>query len=242
MEQNDLAGLPPERIGVLMVDFQNQFCHPRACGTGPVINRHNAATARRADAFARAAARHGAQVIYTRQVLDPERLAARQRPWDEQLGLCRAGSWEAELFVEPVPGSVVITKPRFDVWQSPEFLGYLAADPVDGFIIAGVELRCCILFAVLGADERGYRVVVPQDLVSGLDTGDGSYNDAVRCLLREVYHAPETADSFLAAWTSVRSGAPPALAASLVRAEHHLVADQVVIVKSRPGRTAHAAP
>ena len=202
VEQNDLSGLPPERVGVLMVDFQNQFCHPRACGTGPVVNRRNAATARRADAFARAVVRFGAQVIYTRQVLDPTRLTSRQRTWDVQLGLCQAGSWEAELFLDPVPGSVVITKPRFDVWQSPEFRDYLAADPVDGFIIAGVELRCCVLFAALGADERGYRFVVPQDLVSGLDTGDGSYNDAARHLLTEVYHAPEAARSVLTAWTN----------------------------------------
>jgi nicotinamidase-related amidase len=206
VDQNDLSGLPPERVGVLMVDFQNQFCHPRACGTGPVINRSNAATARRADAFARAVAHFGTQVIYTRQVLDLTRLTARQRIWDEQHGLCRAGSWEAELFLNPVPGSVVITKPRFDVWQSPEFLDYLAADPVDGFIIAGVELRCCVLFAALGADERGYRFVVPQDLVSGLDTGDGSYNDAARRLLTEVYRAPEAARSLLDAWTN---GPPP---------------------------------
>jgi hypothetical protein len=40
VEQNDLAGVPPERVGVLMVDFQNQFCHPRACGTGPRMLRH----------------------------------------------------------------------------------------------------------------------------------------------------------------------------------------------------------
>jgi nicotinamidase-related amidase len=200
--QNDLIGVPPERVGVLMVDFQNQFCHPRACAPGPVTNRHNADAARRADSFAAAAARLGAQVIYTRQVLDPRHLTARQREWDDQLGLCRAGSWEAELFVDPVPGSAVITKHRFDVWQSPEFYDYLAADPVDGFVIAGVELRCCVLFAALGADERGYRFVVPQDLVSGLDTGDGSYNDAARRLLTELYDAPETAQPLLAGWAS----------------------------------------
>ena len=139
-------------------------------------------------------------MIYTRQVLDPEQLTARQRSWDEQLGLCRAGSWEAELFIEPVPGSVVVTKPRFDVWQSPEFNDYLAADPVDGFVIAGVELRCCVLFAAFGADERGYRFVVPQDLVSGLDPGDDTYNAASRRLLRCVYDAPDTARQLLDAW------------------------------------------
>jgi nicotinamidase-related amidase len=200
--QNDLTNVPPERVGVLMVDFQNQFCHPKVCGPGPVTNGHNADTARRANTFANAAAQLGAQVVYTRQVFDPNRLTVRQRKWDEQLGLCEAGSWEAELFLDPVPGSVVITKPRFDVWQSSEFLKYLRTDPVDAFIIAGVELRCCVLFAALGADEQGYRFVVPQDLVSGLDAGDDSYNDAGRRLLKELYHAPETSRPLLDAWAN----------------------------------------
>jgi len=200
--QNDLTGLPPERVGVLLVDFQNQFCHPRACGSGPVINAANAAAARRANAFAAEAARRGMQVIYTRQVLDPERLTARQRHWDDQFGLCLKGSWEAELFVDAVPGSTTVTKTRFDVWQSRDFLSYLHDDPVDGFIIAGVELRCCVLFAVLGADERGYRFVVPQDLVSGLDTGDSTYNATARRLLTELYDAPDSAAGLLEALTA----------------------------------------
>lgn len=200
--QNDLAGLPAERVGVLLVDFQNQFCHPRACGSGPVTNTANAATAQRADAFAVEAAGLGMQVIYTRQVLDPEQLTDRQVHWDRQLRLCQKGSWEAELFIDPVPGSVIVAKPRFDVWQSQEFLNYLRDDPVDGFIIAGVELRCCVLFAALGADERGYRFIVPQDLVSGLDEGDASYNTAARRLLFELYDAPETSASVLEALVS----------------------------------------
>jgi nicotinamidase-related amidase len=200
--QNDLDDVPPTRVGVLMVDFQNQFCHPRACGDGPVTNSHNAATAHRANDFAAAAAGLGAKVIYTRQVLDPGQLTSRQLSWDEQLGFCKMGSWEAELFVEPVPGSVVVTKPRFDVWQSPQFLDYLATDPVDGFVIAGVELRCCVLFAALGADERGYHFVAPQDLVSGLDPGDETYNAAARQLLTCLYHSPDTAGHLLDAWRS----------------------------------------
>lgn len=190
---------------MLLVDFQNQFCHPRACGPGPVTNAANAATARRANAFAAEAARRGTQVIYTRQVLDPERLTARQRHWDDQFGLCLKGSWEAELFLEPVPGSTVVTKPRFDVWQSQDFLSYLHDDPVDGFIIAGVELRCCVLFAVLGAEERGYRFIVPQNLVSGLDTGDSTYNAAARRLLTELYDAPDSTAGLLEALT-VKTG------------------------------------
>ena len=53
-----------------------------------------------------------------------------------------------ELFVEPVPGSRVVRMDRFDVWQSPEFLGVLAAWDIDGLVIGGVELR----YATLGAE------------------------------------------------------------------------------------------
>ena len=38
----------PDRVAVVMVDFQNDFCSPRACGAGPVTNTHNAEAAQRA--------------------------------------------------------------------------------------------------------------------------------------------------------------------------------------------------
>ncbi|MGA8116780.1 MAG: isochorismatase family cysteine hydrolase [Actinocatenispora sp.] len=200
MGQNDVDGLPASRVAVLLVDFQNQFCHPAACGSGPVGNTNNARAAHRATEFAARAAAIGAPVVYSQQVYDPERSTPRQRHWDEQLGLCRAGSWEAELFVEPVPAATVITKYRFDIWQSTEFLDFLDRHEVEGLVIAGVELRCCVLFAAMGADERGYRFVVPQDLVSGLDEGDATYNGAARELLRATYDAPDHAEPLLTSW------------------------------------------
>jgi nicotinamidase-related amidase len=199
VDQNDVAALDPRRVAVLMVDLQNQFCHPNAA-TGGSSNQANRATAERANAFAGSAAGLGAHVVYTRQVFDPAELTERQRHWDEELGLCRKGSWEAELFVEPVPGSHTIEKHRFDVWQSAPFVSWLEAREIDGLVIAGVELRCCVLFAVLGADERGYRLTVPLDLVSGLDDGDATYNRATRDFLRFTYEAPPASDFIIDAW------------------------------------------
>jgi nicotinamidase-related amidase len=199
VDQNDVAALDPRRVAVLMVDFQNQFCHPNAATSGS-SNVANGATAERANAFARRAAELGAHVVYSRQVFDPAALTERQRRWDEELNLCRKGSWEAELFVEPVAGSHTVVKHRFDVWQSAPFLSWLAAREIDGLVIAGVELRCCVLFAVLGADERGYRLTVPLDLVSGLDDGDATYNRAARDFLRFTYGAPPSSEFIIDAW------------------------------------------
>lgn len=204
VDQNDVASLDPRGVAVLMVDFQNQFCHPNAATSGS-SNRANGATAERANVFARRAADLGAHVVYTQQVFDPAELTERQRRWDEELGLCRKGSWEAGLFVEPVPGSHTIEKHRFDVWQSVPFASWLAAHEIDGLVIAGVELRCCVLFAVMGADERGYRFTVPLDLVSGLDDGDATYNKATRDFLRFTYDAPPSGDSIIEAWRAMAS-------------------------------------
>ena len=61
-----------------------------------------------------------------------------------------------------------------------------------------------MLYAVLGAAERGYRYLVPEQLVSGQDTGDETDNRAVRDWLR--YNQPENLiedeNEILARWTA----------------------------------------
>lgn len=191
-----------QQVAVVMVDFQNDFCSPEVFGGGPVTNTGNAKTAERASAFARQAADLGARIVYTQQVLDMDRLSARQRRWERPGGLCAAGSWGAELFVEPVPGSSVVVKYRYDCWQSQPFTGFLEGNGIDGLVICGVELVCCVLYAVLGADERGYHYVVPQDLVSGQDPGEDTDNKAVRDYLRfnQPEHVIESSEEVLARW------------------------------------------
>lgn len=196
---NGLESLAPHQIAVVLVDFQNDFCHPDACRGRTPTNTANAVTALHANTVARQAAHRGMHVIYTQQVLNLARLTPLQRQWEDgETGRCIEGSWGAELFVEPVPGSAIVRKDRFDIWQSRQFVDLLDARGIQGLIIGGVELRCCVLFAVLGADERGYRCVVPQDLVSGQDTDEAIA--PIRQYLSVVYSAPSRAKGLLAAW------------------------------------------
>jgi len=198
---NGLEGLAPHQVAVVLVDFQNDFCHPNACHGRTPTNTANAATAFRANDFARRASRLGMHIIYSRQILTPARLTLLQQQWENvETSLCVEGSWGAELFVDPVPGSSIVRKDRFDIWQSRAFGDLLDAWDIQGLIIGGVELRCCVLFAVLGADERGYRCVVPHDLVSGQDT-DGAIAP-IRRYLTMVYGAPPTAEGILTAWAA----------------------------------------
>ena len=194
--------LPPQRVAVVMIDFQHDFCSPVVFGDHPVTNTHNAETARRANSFARQARDLGARVVYTQQILDFNRLTERQRRWERLDGLCAVGSWGAELFVEPVPGAEIVVKDRFDCWRSVPFVDFLEANDVDGLIICGVELVCCVLFAVLGASERGYHYLVPQDLISGQDPGDETDNKAVRDFLHfnQPERVVESSDAIVARW------------------------------------------
>jgi nicotinamidase-related amidase len=211
-DPGDFFSLAPGRVAVVLIDFQNDFCSREVARGGQVTNTGNAAVAVRANAFAAAAASSGAHVIYTRQVLDLARLTPRQRRWERPDGLCAAGSWGADLYVDPVPGADVVTKNRFDCWQSREFTDLLESQDVDGLVIAGVELVCCVLYAVLGASERGYHYVVPEDLVSGQDTGDDTDNRAVRDYLHHnrPQHLVPTATSILKTWhdRSISTPAP----------------------------------
>lgn len=89
----DLLSLPLNRVAVVLVDFQNDFCSQDAGdGTGSPPNVNNERAARLANDFAGEAAALGAHVIYTQQVLDwdaladPRRLATdlseRPRRWE----------------------------------------------------------------------------------------------------------------------------------------------------------------
>lgn len=195
-------GLPLSRVAVVMIDFQNDFCSPKVFGDRPVTNTHNADTAGRASVFAQHASNLGARVVYTQQILDFDHLTERQRRWEHPGGLCATGSWGAELFVDPLPDASVIVKYRFDCWQSQSFVEFLDDNDIDGLVICGVELVCCVLYAVLGASERGYHYLVPADLVSGQDPGEGADNRAVREFLR--YNQPErvvqSSTDILARW------------------------------------------
>ncbi|MFG6201845.1 cysteine hydrolase family protein [Nonomuraea sp. JJY05] len=200
MEQ--LLDLDVARVAVVLVDFQRDFCGPPGVDGTQAGTSGNAGTAMRANVFAAEAARLGARVIYAQQVLEFDRLTSRQRRWEEGSRLCVAGSQGAELFVRPVPGSRVVRKDRFDLWQSREFMDVLAEWDIDGLVIGGVELQCCVLYAVLGAEERGFHYVVPQDLVSGIDRCEKTSNRAVRDYLRFAHPSPESAEVLLAGWRS----------------------------------------
>ncbi|MGH3499463.1 MAG: cysteine hydrolase family protein, partial [Nocardioidaceae bacterium] len=191
MDVSQVTGLDPARVALVLADIQNDFCRGQAANT---------ATAERAQRFAAEAMMLGVHVVYTRQVLEWGQLTPRQQHRESPDGLSAAGSTGAELFLEALPGAAVVTKGRFDLWRSDQWWQYLSDQHIDGLIISGVELRCCVMYTVLGADEHGYAYTVPLDLVSGIDAGESTYNEWTRRYLRDVHDAPESSQELLSVW------------------------------------------
>ncbi|MHB0668736.1 cysteine hydrolase family protein [Roseomonas mucosa] len=99
-----------------------------------------------------------------------------------------------------VPPAEVLDKTVYSPWSGTELEERLRARDVDTLVITGVETDVCVLAAVLGAVDRGYRVVLPTD---ALCSSSDRTHDALLALYRERYgQQVETARmaDILSAW------------------------------------------
>jgi nicotinamidase-related amidase len=83
-----------------------------------------------------------------------------------------------------VPPAEVVDKRVYSPWVEPGLHDRLRARGVDTLVITGAETDVCVLAAVLGAVDRGYRVVVPTD---ALCSSSDRTHDALLTLYRERY-------------------------------------------------------
>jgi nicotinamidase-related amidase len=81
-----------------------------------------------------------------------------------------------------VPPGRVVDKKVYSPWMQPELQTMLKKDGIDTLIITGAETDVCVLAAVLGAVDRGYRVVIPTDAIC-------SSTDETHDALLTLYHA-----------------------------------------------------
>jgi nicotinamidase-related amidase len=99
-----------------------------------------------------------------------------------------------------VPPAQVLDKARYSPWVEPELEAMLRRRGIDTLVITGAETDVCVLAAVLGAVDRGYRVVIPTD---ALCSSSDRTHDALLTLYRERYGQQVetvTTDELLEAW------------------------------------------
>ena len=186
------APLPPSTVH-LCVDMQNIFA-PGGPWETPWLERVAPVVAALAERFT-------AQTVFTR-FITPERPEQMPGTWQRYYSKWRETTREhvdpllLELLPQLkrlVPPATVIDKTRYSAFAETQLVTHLRERKVDTLIVTGSETDVCVAATVLGAVDRGYRVIVVTDAIcSSSDEG----HDALLKVYRNRYSEQvETVDA-----------------------------------------------
>jgi len=182
----EIPPLDPARSALILVDMQNDFCHPDGFygRQGRDVSALSAAIAPCRNLLARARA-EGVAVVFTRLVEDPgkgpmeARHALMPRRWVTEGRRLVPGTWGAEVVEElaPRPGEIVIDKPGYSAFAQTGLEPLLRARGIRTLLIAGVVSYACVLATAFSAFDSDFDVILVQDAAGswnprlGEDTG-----------------------------------------------------------------------
>lgn len=182
------AGLPYGPIGPhcahLCLDMQRLFAEQTDWHT-PWLPRVLPLVQRLAEA-------HPSRTIFTRFIppASPQEARGSWRRYYERWPNMTTGQLEPQMLdLVPelgrlVPPARIIDKSTYSPWHEPALQEQLEAWDIDTLIVTGTETDVCVLAAVLGAIDYGYRVIVPEDaLCSSAD----HTHEALLTLYRQRY-------------------------------------------------------
>ena len=190
--------LAPARTAVVLIDVQNDFCHPdgAAARNGDKLTRVAAALPRLRGLVA-AAREAGTMVVHVkaeygqayRAVGSPYRFPAlgRRDPavWTasaaepganhgfapDEVEVCLPGSWGGAFIdgMEPRPGEAVVVKHRYGAFRDTGLDVLLRANGITTLVFGGVTTNCCVESVVREASMRDFYTVVAEDCVAVKD-------------------------------------------------------------------------
>jgi ureidoacrylate peracid hydrolase len=168
--------LDVDRAAVVVIDAQNDFCHPDGLQAkqGHNVGRLREPLARVAS-FLPVARRVGVPVIFVRNLhgtdTDTPAWLARHPDPDRQQS-CQDGTWGAEFcVVHPEPHDVVIDKHRYSAFAETALLDHLGELGRDSLLFTGFTTNVCV--------ESSLREAVCRDLfVTLVADCCGAYTDA----------------------------------------------------------------
>jgi ureidoacrylate peracid hydrolase len=201
--------IDPQRCAIVIVDVQNDFCHPDGAMAGYGVD--TAPVRRIVPAIAglievardRDIPRIYLRVEHGQWSDDPAWLARSSAggPIDlDARPLTRAGSWGAQLYqLSPAPGELVISKPRHSGFAYTALALALRAKRRDMVILTGVTTNVCVRATAVDAVAQGFQPVLVTDATAALSTAE---HDAAVREFPAFYGPALTSAELAAAWES----------------------------------------
>ena len=206
MEEPALTSLEaivhPEHTALVVVDIQNDFCHPQG-----YYGRHTdvslvEAMLPRLRAFLEQSRKTAVRVAFTQQLYDQEHISGPLVDRWARLGVTERylspGTWGAALcdFLSPRPQEAVFPKYRYSTFHTPDFETWLTRHDIRTLVVTGVTTNVCVESTARDAFMRDYYVVLPEDCVAAYtERAHQTALDNVRqffgrvCTANELVHA-----------------------------------------------------
>lgn len=213
--------LDPRRTALIVVDVQNDFCHPRgSCARYVGVNLADVEAAMPALHRLIAAARSaGVFVVFIQSIYDDQYLSPALRDQFERRNnraLCQAGSWGAEFYggvgPEPERGEVVVVKHRYNAFAGTELDAVLRRQGIDNVVCCGFTTSCCVESTARDAFFHDYSTVLASDAMAEFDR---DLHDATLRLFSRSFGPVLRVDEIAAAWE--RANADRSAAAASAR-------------------------
>lgn len=192
----------PERTALIVVDVQNDYCHPRgALGCAGADLAAVAPAVANIERLIVAARQSGAAVIFVRNWheawTDSDAWIGRKPTNSSRAAIAR--SWGAEFFkVEPLPGEPIISKYRYSGFIGTSLDQALSTMKRDVLIMTGIATNVCVESTARHAVFLDYRVVFMSDATATAD-GDAIQKATLHNMERHFGRVAAT-DDIVNAW------------------------------------------
>lgn len=191
----------PSKTAVLVVDVQNDFCHPDGA-----IGKAGAATADAMEMIPRlqtlldAARTHGIKVIFVQTIHED---ATDSEPWISRNGgkareICRKDTWGAEFTgVAPSADEPVVTKHRYSAFINTRLDSILRTFRIETLIMTGVSTNVCVESTARQGFMLDYNVVFLGDCTAAYTRAE---HDGALKNIAMYFGTVADSDDVIAAW------------------------------------------
>jgi len=167
--------LEPKKSAVLIIDMQNDFCHPEgAFGKSglnlatvhqmiPVLKR-----------FVDRARSLGVEIVHVRSFHDEKYLSppmrARNRQLGRERGICPEGGWGSEFYeIIPAENELVVTKHTYSAFIGTDLQQRLLAKGVETLMVTGVLTNVCCESTLRHGFMLGFYTFLVEDCCASTD-------------------------------------------------------------------------
>ncbi|MBI4184719.1 MAG: cysteine hydrolase [Proteobacteria bacterium] len=212
----------PGRTAVLVVDMQNDFCHPE--GSGAARGRSHQGAWRivpRLASLLESARACAVPVVYCLNTqrpnalyLSPAELGRRmKKSGGDPLLWTIEGSWGHRVVdpIAPKPDDFIVLKHRPSAFHQTDLEFILRNLGIESVIVTGVGTRGCVESTARDAQSRDFYILIPEDTTASQRP---EWYEAAILLMRTLYHWVGPSAEIEAAWAAARADAGAASAAA----------------------------